>query len=313
MSAQCLAILMATFQGEAWLRPQLDSFVAQTLQPDLILSSDDGSTDSTGPIQDAFAADNPSLMLRRIKGPHEGSASNFLSLIARTPMEIDRVAFADQDDVWLPGKLARASKLLDAADESDADRPSLYCGRVSVCNATLTVYYSTRVPPRVPSFRNALIQNIAIGHTIVLNRAALKLAQAAISRGSRAVVHDWWLYQLITGAGGNILFDTGEPQVLYRQHATNLIGINSGGWARLRRLRKLWDGTYRTWNATNLDSLTRVQDMLTPENANLVSTLSAARRAGAIERLYTIQRLGLHRQGHAGQISLYAAALMGKI
>lgn len=310
MSTLRLAILMATYQGEAWLRPQLGSFAAQTHRPDLILSSDDGSTDNTPVILEDFAAENPNLPLRRLDGPRTGSAANFLSLIARTPTEVDRVAFADQDDVWLPGKLARACACLDAVPE---DIPSLYCGRVSVCDADLVPFHSTRVPPRGPSFRNALTQNIATGHTIVLNRAALGLARAAVARGGRAVVHDWWLYQLVTGAGGRVLFDAGAPQVLYRQHETNLIGVNSGVRPRLRRLGKLWDGTYGSWNATNLDSLIRARDLLTPENADMVSIFAAARRTGPLGRVRAIGHLGLHRQGRAGQASLYAAALLGKI
>lgn len=313
MNTPSLAVLMATFQGEEWLRPQLDSFTTQTLQPDLILTSDDGSTDATVSIYEEFATANPNIVMRRIKGPGKGSADNFLSLIVQAPGEIDRVAFADQDDVWLPEKLARASIFLDEADAIDAGRPSLYCGRISVCNSALTACRSTQVPRRGPSFRNALTQNIVTGHTIVLNRAAFELARAAIAMGSRAVFHDWWLYQLITGADGRILFDAGPPQVLYRQHETNLIGINSGLRARLRRLNQLWDGTYEMWNAINLESLGRIQDMLTPENARLVSTFKTACSAGAIKRVRTIRHLGLHRQGFAGQTSLYVAALMGKI
>lgn len=310
MSHSFLAILMATYQGEAWLRPQLDSFSAQTRRPDLILCSDDGSTDATGSILGAFATETRDLPVCRLDGPRAGAAANFLSLIARTPAGVDQVAFGDQDDVWLPGKLARAC---DCLEEVDANVPALYCGRINVCDADLVTYRITRVPPRGPSFRNALTQNIATGHTIVLNRAALGLAQAAVARGCRAVVHDWWLYQLVTGAGGRILFDEGAPQVLYRQHGTNLIGINSGFRAQVQRLGRLCDGTYGTWNAINLDSLSRVLDLLTPENVDLVSTFAAARCSGSVERIQAIRRMGLHRQGKTGQASLYAAALLGKI
>lgn len=313
MTPARLAILIATYEGAARLRPQLDSLAAQTRRPDLILSSDDSVTGATAAVLEAFAAATPDLPMRRLEGPRAGAAANFLSLITRTPADIDRIAFADQDDVWLPGKLARASDLLDAADAGAAQRPRLYCGRVSVCDDDLVPYRTTSVPPRGPSFRNALTQNIATGHTIVLNRAALDLARAAAARGGVPVVHDWWLYQLVTGAGGQILFDPGPPQVLYRQHQTNLIGINSGMRARARRLGKLWDGTYGAWNAVNLKLLSGVADLLTPENARLVEAFAAARGAGLAGRVRAIHRLGLYRQGRAGQTSLYAAALLKRI
>ncbi|WP_371158188.1 glycosyltransferase [Jannaschia sp. 2305UL9-9] len=306
-----LAVLLATCNGAAWLRPQLDSLVAQSLRPDLIVVSDDGSTDGTETILDEFLIQHPDLPVTRIAGPRQGAAANFLSLIKRAPEGVDRLSFADQDDVWLPGKLERAMARLDAFDAEDAATPALYCSRIMVCDRDLVRRRPSRLPPRAPSFRNALTQNIATGNTIVLNAAATRLVRAAAGRTGDLIVHDWWLYQIVTGGGGRILLDV-EPQTLYRQHGANLIGANSGIVARGRRLAQLWSGVYGRWNTVNLAALMAVRDLLTPENAALVEAFAAARDAGPWGRVAAIRRLGLYRQGHAGQASLYAAAALGK-
>ena len=304
-----LAVLMATWQGETWIEAQLESFAAQTRRPDLVLSSDDGSRDATVAIQEAFARRHPELPIHLLTGSAGGAAGNFLSLIRRTPEDVDRISLSDQDDVWLPGKLARASAALDAAGD---ERPVLYCARVFVCDETLARRQASRCLRRGPSFLNALTQNVCTGNTIVLNRPALDLARAAAEVTGGIVVHDWWLYQIVTGAGGRVIFDE-EPQVLYRQHGRNLIGANAGLVARARRMRQLWSGVYGQWNDANLAALTEARHLLTPANAALVARFAALRSAGPVARLAGLRRLGLHRQGMMGQMSLYGAAALGKI
>ena len=314
-----LALALATRDGAGWLGAQLDSIAAQTLPPDLVLAGDDGSTDATPDILDAFGAAHPALGLTRVPGPRQGSAANFISLLARLPEGTRHAAFADQDDVWLPGKLARAVDRL-AAEGRGRDGPVLYCARVTICDDALRPRGATRLPARPMGFGNALAQNVASGNTIVLNAAATAIAREAAARivatGAWPVVHDWWLYQLVTGAGGRAVFDP-EPQLMYRQHAGNLIGANAGVLARARRLRHLWVGTYRSWNETNLAALSAAEHLLTPRNAARLRAFRRARArkgvAAAPARLAALRGLGLYRQGRRGQTSLYAAALMGKL
>lgn len=313
MSAPRLAVLLATYDGGAWIAAQLDSLAAQTRQPDLVLVSDDGSKDGTRDLIDAFAVQNPDLAVRQLDGPGQGAAANFLSLIRRCPADVTHMAFADQDDVWLPAKLERAMAHLEQAEATmGADVPLLYCARILICDQTLTHRRINRGPRRATGFRNALTQNVATGNTIVLNAAATTLARQAAARTDRLIVHDWWLYQLVTGAGGHVVFDD-EPQTLYRQHSGNMIGANSGLVARLRRVRQLLSGVYTEWNDANIAALRAASDLLHPDNAALVEAFAALRRRKAFGRLAGLRRLGLYRQGLAGQVSLLVAAFLGKI
>lgn len=305
-----LAVLLATYRGADWLVPQLDSIGAQTRVPDLILASDDASDDDTCAVLDGWAAAHAGIAMTRLDGPGQGAAANFLSLIARAPADIDRLAFADQDDVWLPGKLERACDALDAAGE---ETPVLYCTRILICDADLGTRRPSPVWPRPPSFANALAQNIATGSTIVLNRAATDLVRRAGARVGAAQVpaHDWWMYQIVTGAGGRIIWDA-EPQVLYRQHGGNLMGDNAGLAARLHRVTQLLSGTYADWTDRNIAALVAARDLLTPQAAATLDDLARARRGGPLRRVAALRRLDLHRQGRVGQAALYMAAALGR-
>ena len=99
-----VAVLIGVYNGAPHLEAQLHSLTAQTLPPSLILVSDDGSTDGSGEILDRFASTCTAEVIR-LRGPQAGLAANYLHLIRQCP-PCDLVALCDQDDVWLPEKLA---------------------------------------------------------------------------------------------------------------------------------------------------------------------------------------------------------------
>jgi hypothetical protein len=131
----------------------------------------------------------------------------------------DVIAFADQDDIWLPEKLQRG---LSALATAGSDRPALYCASLVVVDAQLHKLGETLIHPERCGFPASLTQNIAAGCTIVLNRAAVQLVCAS-TVPSRSV-HDWWCYLVVTAAGGQVLVDD-RPVALYRQHDSNCIGV----------------------------------------------------------------------------------------
>lgn len=101
-----VVILLATYQGERFLATQLDSILAQSCRDWRLVVSDDGSTDATREILRRFAAAHPDRDIELRDGPRQGATRNFLSLLdAVAPGEA--VAWCDQDDLWLPDRLAR--------------------------------------------------------------------------------------------------------------------------------------------------------------------------------------------------------------
>ena len=301
---------MALYNGAANLRMQIDSYLAQEGVDWRLIVSDDGSSDEGPAIVFDYAARLGTDRVRMISGPRRGVAANFLALLSTLPEDPGYVAFSDQDDVWLPHKLQRAARLLQ--DASKTDVPKLYCSRTLICDSDLGRQRPSARPLRPPSFRNALVQNIAAGNTIVLEPRALAVLQSAMTEAGAGVLHDWWIYQMVTGVGGQVIFDD-KPGLLYRQHPGNVVGANDGWRAAMTRLGMVLRGRYSSWNTANLATLVATAHRLTPENRDLLNGFVAARQSPAPFRLARLSRLGLYRQTRIGQAGFWIAAALGRV
>lgn len=304
-----VTVLMGVRDGGAFLESQLDSIAAQRHDDWSVVVSDDGSRDDSPETVRRFAAAHPARSVRLVPGPREGFQANYLRLLLEIPDHARYVAFSDQDDIWLPDRLCRG---LDALATVDPDCPALYGARTILTDAGLTLRgHSTRFR-RPPSFRNALVQSIAGGNTMLMNRAAADLLFKAAARTDRIVSHDWWAYQLVSGAGGRVIYDD-RPTVLYRQHGGNLVGAGAGLRPKLRRLAALLRGDFRDYTNINLAALEGVRALLAPENRALVSAFRAARDAPLSQRLGMLERTGLYRQTVAGTLALWGAAVLRRL
>ncbi len=307
------AIVLAVRTGAEYLPAQLESCIAQTVTTWDLIAGDDGSTDDSRLVLDAFAA-----QIRAAghdadihDGPRRGGPLHFLTLLANVPKHADWVAFSDQDDVWVPEKLARGLAMLEVVSEPI---PALYCSRTWVTGPKLEAPKLSRPWGREFGFLNALVQNIASGNTTILNRAAIDLTQRAV-QGALTVpdlpAHDWWFYQIVTGAGGVILHDD-RPGLYYRQHAQNQIGANHGPMAAVSRARAIWAGGYAAWNRANIAAL-RGASTLTPENAARLEAFAQLRDLPPLPRLRALKALGVYRQTRLTQGALWCAAGLGRI
>ncbi|GGX70551.1 glycosyl transferase [Tateyamaria omphalii] len=308
--ATTVHILMAVFNGADHLQGQLDSFDAQTHSDWHLIASDDGSQDDSTDILRKYAQGERAVDV--LHGPCLGGAANFMFLLRHLATKqpvAGCIAFADQDDKWLPHKLARA---LDHLEGTDPERPALYCSRSLIAGPDLSAPRLSAPRPKPPGFRNALVQNIAGGNTIVLNRAASALVLKAAPHVDEVVVHDWWVYQLVTGAGGVVLHDD-EPGLLYRQHDANQIGANDTTRARLLRIAMLLRGDFRAWNDVNIAALRANEKLLSADNRTVLQSFDRMRRLPLLRRLYTVQRLGLYRQTRASTAALWIAAVLRRI
>ncbi|MEO0915515.1 MAG: glycosyl transferase, partial [Pseudomonadota bacterium] len=182
----------------------------------------------------------------------------------------------------------------------------------TICDAALRPIGTSPHFRQPPSFENALTQNIGGGNTMVLNRAALDLLQDTLAHAEQAVAHDWWCYQLVSGAGGRIIYDP-DPHVLYRQHIGNEIGANGSLHAKLRRLGALLSGEYRRWNSKNLSGLRKCRHWLTPASRDVLDRFEAVQNGPLPSRLHALKASGLYRQTRAGQAALWAACFLKKL
>jgi glycosyltransferase involved in cell wall biosynthesis len=214
---------MSTYNGEPYLREQVDSIVRQTV-PARLFVRDDGSIDGTRNLLETLSSYHDIMWSY---GANLGSTASFFHLLRKYSDAAEYVAFADQDDVWLPAKLERA---VIALLHTGQRRPALYCSSATITDKRLKPLGTTPIWPRRPAFGNALVENIASGCTIVLNRPAIELLTAGpVPRHTPC--HDWWCY-LVVSAFGTVVYDS-NPSLLYRQHRNNVIGATPSPVKRL--------------------------------------------------------------------------------
>jgi glycosyltransferase involved in cell wall biosynthesis len=302
-----ITILMATFNGARFLPAQLDSLLAQNHSNWSLMVSDDGSRDGTTDILRAFDRAHPNRNVLLLEGPRTGTPTqNFMGLLNHRDVPPGYVALADQDDVWLPQKLARA---VDHLARSPTNLPAIYAAESILTDANLRPIGRSTEPTATPSFRNALVQNLFAGHSIVLNPAALALVRDAGAPPS-IHFHDWWLYQLIAGAGGACLLDPSQI-TLYRQHSANAFGASHGLSGALRRLNHLLRNDYGNWLTAHWQALHDAAPYLTPDARDLIRDLLDPLQDQ--NRAAQFRRLGLKRGSAHGTAALWLAASLGRI
>ncbi|MBW3096902.1 glycosyltransferase family 2 protein [Pseudohoeflea sp. DP4N28-3] len=300
---QTVTVLLAVRNGERFLPDQLASLQAQSWPSIDVIAGDDGSEDRTPQIIQAFAKSWTRGRVHWQAGPKKGFAENFRHLITTADIRGEYVAFCDQDDLWRPDKLANAIAHL---EKEPATLPALYCARTEAFSETghraLSPLFS-----RPPSFENAMVQSIAGGNTMVMNRAAFELVRES-ARRTDFVSHDWWCYLMVTGHGGVVHYSP-QADVFYRQHAHNLVGANNSLPARLARLRLLLGGRFRRWSDIHIAALRQCEDLLDPSHRQKFRHFVAARRGPVWRRLAHLRKSGVYRQTRAGQVSLFIASV----
>ncbi len=223
-------ILLATYNGEAFLKEQLDSIAAQTHGDWRLIARDDGSTDRTSAILDAFRARHPDKVVVLEDGDGNlGLVRNFSRLMEHS--DAPYAAFCDQDDAWLPEKLELSlAKMRELEREHGARGPLLVFTDVTVVDEELNVihdsfwHYANLRPNRCNSLNRLLLQNVVTGCAALMNRP---LVRKSVPLPEQAYVHDWWV-ALVAASFGKAGY-IAQPTVLYRQHPQNLIGANALG------------------------------------------------------------------------------------
>lgn len=289
-----IAILLSTWNGAAFLPDQLASFLRQTGVAWRLYWRDDGSEDRSADIVRGFAAGAGAGLVedRNDNRGRIGIAASFLTLLRRAPPD-SIVAFADQDDVWLPEKLARGAEALAAIPETT---PALYCARQSLVNASLQPIRLSAPLREPPGFPQALTQNIATGCTVMLNAAAVRLIAA--SREPAGTLHDWWAYLVVTAAGGRVMMDD-EPVVLYRQHGGNAVGVPLSPARRALAALRRGPGVFMRTFRAHTEALAAQPELLAPASRAALADITAGLHDGTRLRLRALRHPGLRRQSFA--------------
>jgi len=239
-NSACVAILLATYNGEKFLEEQLRSILAQTYRDFVVVVRDDHSNDRTPAILAQWSKAHPDkiYLVSDARGNlHYVANFSRLMEICDTPY----FALCDQDDVWLPDKLEIMIKEIQRLEHQFGEpMPILVHSDLRVVDSDLKEISSSlfsHLRLNVNQRRRLhylLFENIVTGCALVGNRALLELARP-IPDG--IPYHDWWLALVAVSCGA--MSTVAEPTVLYRQHGRNQVGAGSR-----KRRKTLRDASY---------------------------------------------------------------------
>lgn len=230
MHAALVDVLLATWNGERHLAALLDSLLAQTYRHFRLLVSDDGSTDGTRAVLERYRPRfGGRLLLLPPRPAGRGGLGNFEYLMQASldDAQAPWAMFCDQDDVWLPEKIAQTLAAMQRTEQgAEPGTPCLVHTDLRVVDEALApiaesfVRYQHMDPARCTP-RDLLSMNQVTGCATMVNRNLLAMA---LPIPAEVVVHDWWC-AVLSGSGRRTFVDA--PTLQYRQHAVNQIGAHS--------------------------------------------------------------------------------------
>lgn len=282
MTQHRLSIVLCTYNGAAFLQPQLDSLLTQTRLPDEIVIGDDGSTDASMDILQAFARRareaGITVQLRRNR-ENLGYVGNFSAGLLAAEGEL--LFLCDQDDVWRADKLARMAErferepslLLLHSDARlvDAQSHSLQC---SLFDALQMTSQEKQAIHAGHAFEVVLRRSFVTGATAALRRRLVDLALPV----ETGWIHDEWLAAVAAAIGRVDFID--EPLIDYRQHGANQIGM------RRRTLAMKWRDLWLPRGHLLFDEAVRLR--------RLEAFLAHGEFGGGVERVAQVRHKSSH-------------------
>ena len=285
-----VTVLLATYNGARWLDEQLDTILHQGGVEVTVVARDDLSTDGTpGVLARRAAADSRVRVLHSAEATGS-AAANFFRLLTEVDLDgAGYIAFADQDDVWLPGKLERHLAFL---DDGGFDGVSSDVTAFSESGERSLVRKS--YPQRDFDY---LLESPGPGSTFLLSPRLARLVRDLVADPSSPAAtvdfHDWLIYVVCRARGWNWRIDD-VVSVEYRQHDSNAMGANVGAESARSRLRLIRDRWHRRQAALLADVALGV---VTPEarpalgrmrtliaEPGIRNRLALARSAGQLRR-----------------------------
>lgn len=300
---ETIAILLATYNGAPFLAGQLQSLADQTDTSFVVLVRDDGSSDATLAILSDYARRFPgrfeTVECATARAGALGSFSALLQTAVADPRHFGYFMFCDQDDIWLPEKVARLRALVRSRGYR-SETPRLAHSDMVVVAPDLaplarSFWRSQGLDIRNSRLDRLLMQNTVTGHACIFNR---QLAELALPIPPDALMHDWWMALTAAALGEILTLDT--PLSLYRQHGGNTLGCSPerrklSRFLSVRHWRNkiLKRGTIHAAIFRQADVfLDRFSDRLQPGERTRMERLRGVSRSGFWSRRWKLLRSG---------------------
>lgn len=234
---------MAVYNGEKYIREQIDSILNQTYKNTHLIIRDNCSSDNTREIVAEYTKKYSKRVTLLKSEINVGIIGNFSALLDYA--SADYIMFSDHDDIWLPEKIEKSmNKLLQLERRYASSTPILVHSDLCVVNKDLTLIhpsfwkYSKLDPVKGVTLPRQLIQNQVTGCTVMLNKALIVLARPI---PPQIVMHDWWL--AICAAAFGKIGVVNETTMLYRQHNSNDTGAKK--YSLMSLVKRLCNKTSR--------------------------------------------------------------------
>lgn len=298
-----VAICMATYNGAAYVKEQIESIEQQSYKNWVLFIRDDNSTDDTVYILNEKAKKNPEKIILIEDNDIQGGSSkrNFAGILKWVSQNynFNYFMFSDQDDFWLPQKVEMSVNKVKKIEET-YNGPVLVHTDLKVVDRNLNEIGSSFIKyralnPNVKDINHLLVQNNITGCTMCWNK---KLNNILDISDDRVAMHDWWM-ALAASCFGRIEFIS-EPTILYRQHGNNVVGatnVNS-----LSFIIKRLTGSAHVKETLSMSMVQSkafedyYKNTLSDNQRAIVKKFSDLKTKGKMEKLKTILEYGYLKQ-----------------
>lgn len=297
MKTKKIEILLATYNGEQYLREQLESILSQDYENWIVRACDDASTDGTYNILKEYQEKYPDKFILAKNQKGFGSAKkNFINLIKSSTC--DYVMCCDQDDVWLPNKISLT--LQEMKKNEQQDTPILVHTDLKVVDSNLNVlsesFFEHSNFRKKFTLNEILIQNFVTGCTMMMNRPMVEV-MSRMGDCDRILMHDW-VASILAASVGKVAF-VNTPTMLYRQHAINSVGAKKYGFAlfvsKLKEAKMKQSLIDTTMQASEIAKL--YQDIFDNEKYEFIHQYGTLWEKNKVQRIYFYLKYRVLKKG----------------
>ena len=296
-------IVLAAYNGERYLREQMDSLLSQTYENITIEVCDDGSTDGTAAIIREYEIRDERVKLH-LNPRNLGYVKNFLEGVKRC--QAPYVMLCDQDDIWQADKVEQTLQVMQQAEQKGPGKPVLVFTDALRFNSETGeelgfFHKSSHLDVKKVDTAHLFMENKCIGCTMMMNQAILPYLEEL---PEEIRVHDWWLALICSHFG--IIEYVPQATLRYRQHEGNQIGGSSyTGYlkkrvAHAREQRQALVRTYRQGQAF----LRIFGEKMNQHQRVVAENFAGMEQAGFMGRRFRILRYGFKKSGWLRNIGL---------
>ncbi len=287
-----ITVLLAVYNGEKYLKEQIDSLLAQTIKDIKIVIRDDGSCDNSPRIIAEYCEKYPQIISAVFGEPTGNAKRNFAKLLE--VCDDDYIMFCDQDDVWFPEKIQKTLDAVKKAEGESGETPVLAHSDLKVVDQNLNTISDSffefqKLLQNGVTLSRLLVQNYVTGCTVMINRA---LKQKCGKIPSNCIMHDWWLALTAVLFGKLVCLE--EPTMLYRQHGCNQVGAKASyGIAYIKRKISTLKEVRKNYNATYVQAAALLDcygDALSDKQRQLIETYCKIQNMNKFKKINTVKK-----------------------